>query len=181
MEGTKKNKEGLLTSIEEERNIYLNKIKNALYTEKYEKILNLIEDKSKNISSNEITRLTEDIKDYIKKNEIEPLNKIKNIILEYNKTFQNKILKVHSNNPKINENIFIYQILIETNDIIGCHVYYFVSKIFEYCNLSYYKDQYISMKNDLLKCIQSLTEEYLKIKKENEIDDKLSKEEKEKK
>jgi hypothetical protein len=53
--------------------------------------------------------------------------------------------------------------------------------MFEKCVLFNYKTQYLAIKDDLLKSIKNLETEFLKLKKENEIEDNLSKEEKEKK
>ena len=49
--------EEFLKSISNERIIYLNNIKNALYKIKYDTILNLITDIIKNISSSNISQL----------------------------------------------------------------------------------------------------------------------------
>ena len=79
----------------------------------------------------------------------------------------------------INVTIFLNQILLETKDLIGCHIYYFVSQMFEICDILSYKDKYITIKNDLLKNIKSLDEDFFKIKKENEIEKDLNEKEKE--
>lgn len=70
----------------------------------------------------------------------------------------------------IDEKIFINQILLETKDLIGCHIYYFVSKMFEICDILNYKAKYILMKDDLLKNIKNLEDEFQKLKKENDIE-----------
>ena len=173
--------EEFLKSISNERIIYLNNIKNALYKIKYDTILNLITDIIKNISSSNISQWIEKTKDYIYIYEDEPLNKIKSDILEYNKNkkAKNENNKNKSYKPNINENLYIYKILLETNDLIGCHIYYFVSTIFEYCDILSYKYKYLLIKEDLLKCIKDLEEEYKKMKKENQIEDNIEKEKKE--
>ena len=180
MKNKEKSKDDILISLSNEKKIYLQSIKKGSYKEKYENILNLIKEISKNITSADITQLIDSIKEYINLNEDEPLNKIKIIILEYNEN----IKKIKSENdltkPFIDEVLFINQIILELNDLIGCHVYYFISKMFEYCETLNYKLKYQSMKEDLLKNIQNLNEEFLKMKTENEIKENLTKEEKEK-
>ena len=171
-------KEELLISLAEQRNNYLENIKKSTFSKSYENNLSIIDAISKKNSSLEITQLIEEIKQYININEDEPLNKIKSIILEYNKN----IKKVSPEDTKsiINENLFINQILIQTEDIIGCHIYYFVSKIFEnYDDIFTYKDRYASIKEDLFKMIQALEKEFLKLKKDNEIDSDSSEDKKE--
>ena len=171
-------KEELLISLAEQRNNYLENIKKSTFSKSYENNLSIIDAISKKNSSLEITQLIEEIKQYIYINEDEPLNKIKSIILEYNKNIQ----KVSPEDTKsiINENLFINQILIQTEDIIGCHIYYFVSKIFEnYDDIFSYKDHYASIKEDLFKMIQALEKEFLKLKKDNEIDSDSSEDKKE--
>ena len=181
MKKQEKSKDDLLISLSNEKKIYIESIKNGSYKEKYENILELIKIISKNIESADINQLIDTIKEYINLNEDEPLNKIKVIILEYNENIQ-KIKSIdNSTKPIIDEVLFLNQIILELNDLIGCHVYYFISKMFEYCEILNFKIKYHSMKEDLLKNIQNLEEEFLKMKKENEIKEDLKKEEKEEK
>ena len=181
MKKQEKSKDDLLISLSNEKKIYIESIKNGSYKEKYENILELIKIISKNIESADINQLIDTIKQYINLNEDEPLNKIKVIILEYNGNIQ-KIKSIdNSTKPIIDEVLFLNQIILELNDLIGCHVYYFISKMFEYCEILNFKIKYHSMKEDLLKNIQNLEEEFLKMKKENEIKEDLKKEEKEEK
>ena len=79
------NKEEALQFISKEKNIYLNNIKNGTYKNDYENILNIIDNSSKNISSFDISRLIDNIQKYINIYEDGPLNKIKLLIMEYNK------------------------------------------------------------------------------------------------
>ena len=181
MKKQEKSKDDLLISLSNEKKIYIESIKNGSYKEKYEIILELIKIISKNIESADINQLIDTIKEYINLNEDEPLNKIKVIILEYNGNIQ-KIKSIdNSTKPIIDEVLFLNQIILELNDLIGCHVYYFISKMFEYCEILNFKIKYHSIKEDLLKNIQNLEEEFLKMKKENEIKEDLKKEEKEEK
>ena len=181
MKNKEKSKDDILISLSNEKKIYLQSIKKGSYKEKYENILELIKIISKNIESADINQLIDTIKEYINLNEDEPLNKIKIIILEYNGNIQ-KIKSIdNSTKPIIDEVLFLNQIILELNDLIGCHVYYFISKMFEYCETLNYKLKYQSMKEDLLKNIQNLNEEFLKMKTENEIKENLTKEEKEEK
>ena len=171
-------KEELLISLAEQRNNYLENIKKSTFSKSYENNLSIIDAISKKNSSLEITQLIEEIKQYININEDEPLNKIKSIILEYNKNIQ----KVSPEDTKsiINENLFINQILIQTEDIIGCHIYYYVSKIFEnYDDIFSYQERYAPMKEDLFKMIQDLEKEFLRLKKDNEIDSNSNEDKKE--
>ena len=171
-------KEELLISLSELRNNYLENIKQSSFSKSYENNLSIIDGIVKKISSLEITQLIEEIKQYIYINEEDPLNKVKSKIIEYNKNIQ-------KDSPEdlksiINENLFINQILIQTKDIIGCHIYYFVSKMFENCDdIFSYKDRYVPIKEDLFKIIQELEKEFLKLKKDNEIDSDSSEDKKE--
>ena len=167
-------KEELLQSLAKHRNNYLDNMQKSSFSKSYENNLNIIDGISKKISSFEIPQLIEEIKRYIYTNENEPLNKIKSIIIEYNKILQ-------KDSPSmIDENLFINQILIQTKDIIGCHIYYFVSKIFDNCDdIFSYKERYISLKEDLFKMIQDLEKEFLKLKKDNEIDSDSNEDKKE--
>jgi hypothetical protein len=101
-------KEELLQSLAKHRNNYLDNMQKSSFSKSYENNLNIIDGISKKISSLEITQLIEEIKQYININEDEPLNKIKSIILEYNKNIQ----KVSPEDTKaiINENLFVNQI-----------------------------------------------------------------------
>ena len=171
MEDKEKKREELLVSIANERNTYFDIIKNGLYKEKYEYILNFIKTLSKNTSSPDVTKLIDYIKEYITKNEVEHLNKLKSAILDYNYKITNELYKDSSEKPTIDEKLFINQVLIGTNDLIGCHVFYFISKVFENCAFVNWKSKYKLFKEDLLKCIQNLEEEFIKMKKENEIID----------
>ena len=181
MKKQEKSKDDLLISLSNEKKIYIESIKNGSYKEKYENILELIKIISKNIESADINQLIDTIKEYINLNEDEPLNKIKVIILKYNENIQ-KIKSIdNSTKPIIDEVLFLNQIILELNDLIGCHVYYFISKMFECCEILNFKIKYHSIKEDLLKNIQNLEEEFLKMKKENEIKENLKKEEKEEK
>ena len=169
-------KEELLRSIAKHRNNYFEFIKNSSFSKSYESILNIINDISKNTSPLKINQLIEEIKQYIYINEDEPLNKIKSLIFDYNKNIQKNLPK----DIIINEKLFINQILIITEDIIGYHIYYFVSKIFEKCDdIFSYKERYIKIKEDLFKIFQNLEKEFLKMKKDNEIDFDLSEDQKE--
>ena len=179
MEDKEKKKDDLLLSIAKERNIYYNIIKNCSYKEKYEFILNYIEKTSKNISSVEINKLIEYIKDYIITNEKEYLKKLKNIILDYNDKIKNDLYKYSTSKPTIEEKLFINQVLLVTDDLIGCHIFYFISKVFENCVLLNYKSKFIFMKEDLIKYIHNLDEDFKKMKKENEIKDELDENDKE--
>ena len=181
MKKQEKSNDELLISLSNEKKIYIESIKNGSYKEKYENILNLIKVISKNIESVDINQIIDTIKEYINFNEDEPLNKIKAIILEYNENIQKIKNKDNSTKPIIDEVLFINQIILELNDLIGCHIYYFISKMFEYCETLNYKIKYQSMKEDLLKNIQTFEEEFLKMKKDNEIKENLNKEEKEEK
>jgi len=173
-------KEKLLVSIAEHRNNYLENIKKSSFSKSYENNLNLIDGIIKKNSSLEITQLVEEIKQYIYINEDEPLNKIKSLIFEYNKNIQTDSPEDISNKSIIKENIFLNQILIQTEDIIGCHIYYFVSKIFEnFDDIFSYKERYNPIKDDLFKSIQNLEKEFLKLRKDNEIDSYLYEEKKE--
>ena len=174
-------KEELLRSIAKDKNIYFDNINNSSFSKNYEKIFNLIiNDISKNISSLKITQLIEEIKKYIYINEEEPLNKIKSKILEYNKLIQSHSPEDISKKPIINQNVFLNQILIQTKDIIGCHIYYFVSKIFENCDdIFSYKDLYYPIKEYLFESIQNFDKEFQKLKKDNEIESDSSEEKKE--
>ena len=136
MEDKEKKKDDLLLSIANERNIYYNIIKNCSYKKKYEFILNYIEKTSKNISSVEINKLIEYIKDYIITNEKEYLKKLKNIILDYNDKIKNDLYKYSASKPTIDEKLFINQVLLVTDDLIGCHIFYFISKVFDVSSLS---------------------------------------------
>jgi len=167
-----KNNEELLILISKEKNIYLNNIKEFAYKKDYEKILYSIKNISKNISSTNISQLIEEIKNYIRIYEDEPFNKIKSKINEYNKLIQKGYSndKNNLNNSKVDEKLFINKILLETKDLIGCHIYYFVSQMFEICDILNYKTKYILMKDDLLKNIKNLEDEFQKLKKENYIE-----------
>ena len=118
------------------------------------------------MTSDEISLLVGKIKDYININEIKPLNTIKDLIMEYNQNVENK----KDNNILIDENIFINQILIETDDLIGCHIYYFIYKMFEFCDILNHKNKYIKIKEDLLKISQSSNKEFIDFKKNFKIE-----------
>ena len=151
MKKQEKSKDDLLISLSNEKKIYIESIKNGSYKEKYENILELIKIISKNIESADINQLIDTIKEYINFNEEEPLNKIKVIILEYNENIQKIKSKDNSTKPIIDEVLFINQIILELKDLIGCHIYYFISKMFGYYEALNYKLKYQSMKEDLLK------------------------------
>ena len=147
-------------SIENKKINYLNKIKNNEYKEENENILKYINNISKSMTSDEISQLVGKINDYLNVNENQPLDRIKYLIVEYNKNFKNK----KDNNLLINENLFINEILIETDDLIGCHIYYFIYKIFEFCDILNHKNKYIKIKEDFLNLNKSFEKEFINFK-----------------
>ena len=178
MKKTEKTNDELLITLSNERKIYFDIIKNSSYKEKYELILNLIKDITKNITAFDISQLIESLKEYVKLYEDDPITKIKEAIFEFNKNIQNKTQK-DASKTKIDENNFINQIFIETKDLIGCHIYYFVSKMFEHCEMLNYKSKFMTIKEEIIKSTHNLEEEFTKMKTENEIKENISKEEKE--
>ena len=147
-------------NIESEKNNYFNKIKSNEYKEEFENIINFINKISRSMKSDDILKFEEKFRDYININEIKPLNKIKDLIKEYNQNVENK----KDNNLLIDENIFINQILIETNDLFGCHLYYFIYKMFEICDILNNKNQYIKIKEALINTNQYFDKEFLDLK-----------------
>ena len=112
------------------------------------------------MTSDEISQLVGKINDYLNVNENQPLDRIKYLIVEYNKNFKNK----KDNNLLINENLFINEILIETDDLIGCHIYYFIYKMFEFCDILNHKNKYIKIKEDFLNLNKSFEKEFINFK-----------------
>ena len=153
-------------NIESEKINYLKRIKTNEYKEEYEKIFNYINNISNSITSEEISQLIDKIKYYININENKPLNKIKDLIKEDNKNVKNK----KYNNLLIDENLVINKILIETDDLIGCHIYYFIYKMFEFCDILNHKNKYIKIKEDLLNINEFLYKEFIKFKDNIKID-----------
>ena len=163
-------KEDNIEKIINEKNNYIKQIKTCFYKEDYEKIEKCIENLKKNFSAEKILELSDMIKKYKDIYEFNILNTIKIIIREYNSNIQDM-------DGTINEDIFTNEILDETDDIIGYHIFIFVFKILGICLKEYFSDKFILIKKDLSNILKNLNEDFLKLKNNFEVDNDLSNEE----
>ena len=159
-----------LDDIENEKKKCIEKIKTYYYKEDYEKINNFLQNLKNNCSSEKILELSYMIKEYKNKYEYNPLNIIKNKIKKYNNKFQNT-------DVLIDENQYISDLLIESDDIIGYNIFAFVLSALRITLKEFLNDKFNLIKNDLKNNLKNIKEDFIKLINNFEVDNDLSNEE----